>query len=378
MRSGYWWSFAAIGALTPFIAPYYEQLGFSGARIGVLVALPAVAVAFLAPVWGAVSDSLSLHRLVLRVALLLTALASLALTQAASFAPMLALVALLAFFNAPVPSLMDSYGVAISERSGKSYGSLRVWGSLGYMASVFVLGRLMGEDVTRLFLVAYAAFLLLACLSTLGLPRLAGQAAGPLWGSVRAVARNRPLLALLLTTYLISSGAAAMYNYLGIHLGRLGAGSELLGDAFALSAASELPVLFFGARLLARLGASRLMGLAIAVFVVRLAAYGALPSPVWVLPVQLLHGLSFGAFLMASVTLVHGLSGRGLAATAQGLLTSMSFGFGSITGSLVGGVLLDRIGTVGLFRVAAAVMLLALGVYVASARALGIGATRSG
>jgi PPP family 3-phenylpropionic acid transporter len=368
MRGAYWWAFGAIGTLTPFIAPYYKELGFSGTEIGVLVALPATGVAFFAPIWGAIADSRANHRLVLRAALLIPAMLGLLLTQLREFWPIFLLVATLALLYAPAAPLIDSYGLMISERHMRSYGSLRVWGSLGFTAGVFVVGELMGADVTALFLLAYSACLLLACLCTLRLPRLSERSAGPLWGGLGAVARNGPLVALLLTTFLISSSASAMYGFLSIHLRELGGSAELVGRAFALNAASELPVVAFGAWFLSRLGSTKLLGLAIVVYIIRFIAYALIPDPEWVLPVQLLHGLSYGAFLMASVTLVHGLAGRQLAATAQGLLTSMSFGFGSISGSLVGGVLLDRIGTVGIFWIAAGVMTLTLGVYVATVR----------
>ena len=87
-------------------------------------------------------------------------------------------------------------------------------------------------------------------------------------------------------------------------------------------------------------------------------------------PLQVLHGLSYGAFLIASVTLARRLAGPGHAATAQSLLTAVSFGLGSITGSLVGGALLDCVGT-------AAIMLLALVVFVVGERvAAGLRPTR--
>jgi PPP family 3-phenylpropionic acid transporter len=62
---------------------------------------------------------------------------------------------------------------------------------------------------------------------------------------------------------------------------------------------------------------------------------------------------------MASVTLIHQLAGRSRAATAQGVLASISGGFGAITGSLTGGILLDRVGAVGVLRVATAGMAVA-------------------
>lgn len=368
MRFDYWWTFAAVGALTPFITLYYRELGLSGLQIGILASLPPLAVAMMAPIWGAIADSFAIHRLVLRVALLVTTLLAIALTQVTSFVWILPIMAALAFVNAPVPSLTDSYGMTISERRSRSYGSLRVWGSLGYTAAVWVIGWLMGESVSSLFLVAYAACLLLACVSTLGLPPLSERSTGPVWSGLSSVIRNRRMLVLLITSYLISTSAMVMYSFLGIHLSELGGSAELIGTAFALNAISELPVIAFGAWFLSRLGSTRLLGLAILVYVVRLVAYSLLPAPEWVLAVQLLHGFSYGAFLMASVTLAHRLAGREQAATAQGLLTSMSFGFGSITGSLIGGALLDTIGTTGIFRLAALVMLLTFAVYVVGAR----------
>ncbi len=67
---------------------------------------------------------------------------------------------------------------------------------------------------------------------------------------------------------------------------------------------------------------------------------------------------------------VRTLQGPARAATAQGLLTSMSLGFGAITGTLVGGLLLDHIGAVGIFRVAGAGMLVACVSYRCSMRVI--------
>jgi MFS transporter, PPP family, 3-phenylpropionic acid transporter len=167
---------------------------------------------------------------------------------------------------------------------------------------------------------------------------------------------------------LLSSGAAIMSVLLGIHVQDLGGTASLVGLAFAVSAASELPVVAFGGWLLRRLGPRRLVALAIVVYALRFVAFSALSVPAWVVPIQALHGLSYGAFLMASVTLAHRLAGREHAATAQALLAATSFGLGSITGSLVGGALLDHVGTVGLFRGAAMLMGVTLAVLIAGER----------
>jgi MFS transporter, PPP family, 3-phenylpropionic acid transporter len=145
-----------------------------------------------------------------------------------------------------------------------------------------------------------------------------------------------------------------------------------VGAAFSISAASELPVIAFGGWLMARLGARRLIVVALLAYLGRFIAFGFITVPEWLIAAQLLHGLSFGAFLVASVTLAHRLAGREHTATAQALLSTMSFGFGSITGSLVGGALLDQVSTFTIFRGVAVLMLLTLVIFVVGNRVVGL------
>jgi PPP family 3-phenylpropionic acid transporter len=216
----------------------------------------------------------------------------------------------------------------------------------------------------------------MALLTLSGLPpmteRHALPAPGPFGAGLASLRENRPLMLLLLIAFMISCGGAVMNIYLGIHLEALDGTSELVGPAFAISAASELPIIAFGGWFLRHLGPPRLIALAILIYALRYMVFSVAPSGLWLLPAQTLHGLSYGVFLMASVTLAHRLAGPAHAATAQGLLTAMSFGFGSIAGSLIGGAFLDRIGTDGLFRGAALMMMLSLGVLIAGQRRIGL------
>lgn len=371
ISGGYFWYYAAIGAFTPFVALYFREIGFSGVQVGMLTALPSVGVALAGPVLGALADSLGMHRWVLRLGLLLGAAIALVVSLLDAFAVVFPAMIMLALVLGAAPSLLDSYAVATSERIGGSYGFLRVWGSIGYMAAVLVIGWVMGDRVSSMLFIGYAVCLGLALLAVASLPPLADRRAQPLLTGIRTVAGNKPLMLLLLVAFLLSSGAAVMNIYLGIHLESIGGSASLIGVAFALSAASELPVVAFGGWFLNRLGAVRLAGLAILVYIGRFIGFSVITDPEVMLGVQLFHGLSYGAFLMASVTLAHRLAGRDQAATAQALLTAMSFGFGSIAGSLVGGAFLDVIGTDGLFRGAAVLMGVTLVVLIAGNRAAG-------
>lgn len=372
VRAGYFMYFGAIGALMPFAALYYRDLGFDGLQVGMLTALPSLAAALLGPLWGAVSDALGIHRWVIRGALAIAAITAFATAQASAFLPILLLIGLLSFASVPIAPLLDSYGVTVSERSGRSYGSLRVWGSIGYMAAVLVVGWLMGDDVTSLLLVAHGVLVGFALLAVFRLPKLSERRTAPLLDGLKAIMQNRPAILLLLVAFLLSVGAAVISIYLGIRIQDIGGSASQVGLAFAVASGSELPVIAASAWLLNRLGAPRLVALAIVVYAVRFIAFSVITVPEWLLPFQALHGLSYGAFMMASVTLIHRLAGQQRAATAQALLTAVSMGFGSITGSLVGGALLDYIGTVGLFRIAAVLMAITLAVLLVGVRVVGL------
>lgn len=360
IRIAYWWYFAALGCLLPYLALYFQRLGFSGTEIGILSTISPIAVALCAPLWGMIADGRGAHRAVLRWGLLIIGLLGLALTQMTGFWPILLIMAGIGAFSSPIPAMIDSYSVTIGAAQQRSYGQLRLWGSLGYSVVTWLIGWYMGGTVTNAFLVAYGATAILAFGATFGLPQLSQRTSGPAWNGLKAVLSQPAMIVLLLTAFLATSSTGIVFNFFGIYVAALGGSAQLLGTATALSALAEMPVLMFGAYLLDRFGSHRVLVLAVAIYCVRFAAYTLLPSATWILPLQLLHGFTFGAFLMASVTLAYQLVGEEYAATAQGLLSAMSYGFGAIVGSLLGGVLLDAIGVIPLYRVATLIMVAAL------------------
>lgn len=350
---GYFWFYAAIGALMPFMALYYRGLGFSGAQLGILLALPSLGSAVIGPLLGALSDSLGIHRWVLRGGLVTSILAILLVARVDTFAAMLPAIALLTLGSLPIPPLLDAYALWTSERTGRAFGSLRLWGSLGYTATVLLIGWLLADDVSTLIQFAYAGCLAATLVFILPLGSLGERQTSPMLRGLRDVLAMRPLLLLLLVAYLLAVGAALANTYFGVHIDAIGGTSAQLGVAFAIAAISEIPVIAGAGWLMRHVGPYRLIQLAIVVWGLRFVAYSLITEPALIFPVQMVHGLSYGAFLIASVPLAHRLAGRARAATAQALLTAMSFGFGSITGTLAGGLLLDVIGTRGLFAGAA-------------------------
>lgn len=363
----YWWFFAGMAAFGPFLSIYYKQIGLSDSQIGLLSAVIPLATAILAPVMGMLADRWNAHRLILRLALIGSAVVVTLMIRASSFEHFLPLIILLALVFAPITSLIDSFAVTISQRTRTAFGRMRVNGSIAFMIMAFVLGRIMGNSVQSYFLLIYAACLLMCCVSTIGLSPMQGPASQRFNQNSASMLRQPALLILLLTGFLSAIGSSIIFNFQGLFVKHLGGSTALVGAASSVAALSEMPMMFLGGWMVLRLGGRRMVALSLVMYILRALSLSLMPSADWIVPVQILHGFSFGIFMMASVNLVYELAGAELAATAQGLLAS-AVSFGVILGAIAGGIIIDHYGFVNVFRASALMALLALLVFVAGSR----------
>jgi PPP family 3-phenylpropionic acid transporter len=142
----------------------------------------------------------------------------------------------------------------------------------------------------------------------------------------------------------------------------IGADGNMMGYALAVSTISEVPILFFGNRLLKKFGARKLMALAMLIAGARLLATAAFNTPMLVLLIQFVSGLTFPLMWMAGVSYTEENAPPGMSATAQGLFNAVVFGFGTAMGGFLGGLLLGSLGGRGMYFVFAVIVLVAVAI----------------
>ena len=104
-------------------------------------------------------------------------------------------------------------------------------------------------------------------------------------------------------------------------------------------------------RVIGKIGSKGLLMIAFIMFAVRWMLLSFVHTPFWALTIQLLHGPSFASFLVGSVTFIQERTPEGLNPTALAIFNPVTYGLGSIVGSLLGGYLLDQVGMSVLFQV---------------------------
>ncbi len=340
----YFFIYAAMAALMPFLTLYYERLGLSGKQIGILAAIPPLITFLSAPLFGFIADLTQRPRLLLGISVSSVALGIYSLTVVDSFPGLILVVIFYAFFFAPILPIVDRSTLSVLGVRKDQYGKQRLWGAIGWGLIAPVAGLLVDRGgMNWTFYASAATFMsLLFLIRFIPVNTVLGRES--FWKGFKQLFGNWPVIVFFVVALGGGIGLAMIHHYLFLYLDGLGASSITMGWALSLATISELIVMYYSDRLLRWWGASGLLLFALGSLAVRLLAMAFAASPEWVLLLQLLHGPTFAGLWMAGVAYVSEIAPPGLETTSQGMLTGFVMGLGSTIGALLGGILFDEVG----------------------------------
>ncbi|XP_066980576.1 major facilitator superfamily domain-containing protein 6-like [Macrobrachium rosenbergii] len=105
----------------------------------------------------------------------------------------------------------------------------------------------------------------------------------------------------------------------------------------------EVPFLFLSSFIIKKLGNVRTFSGVLVILTMRCFLYSCVTNPWYFLPIEFLHGPSFGLLYPNMITYANALAPKGAQATIQGIVKSTFVG-GVSLGGLIGGVLLEKFG----------------------------------
>jgi len=349
--SFYFLNFAAFASLLPFFVIFYQGLGFTGTQIGLLTGIPPLITMFAAPFGTGLADSTRRHKLIMSIGLISAVGMALLLPAIKNFAIIFAIIALYNIFMAPVGSLADSATMTMLGEEKAMYGRVRLGGTFGWAIIAPIAGLLVQNYGLNIAFWLFAGIMLLNLLVSLKFDFGKHEDHESSNGGIKELLSNRNWIFFLAAALLAGIGAFSVASYLYPYMAELGATKTQMGFASFLATVTELPIFFFGNRLVKRYGSYPLFIGALALMGIRSLLLAAAFTPFMVYVVQVLGGITFPAMWLAGVSYAEENAPAGLKSTAQGLFGAMSFGFGSAVGGFMGGILLESIGGRSMFFV---------------------------
>ncbi len=357
----YFFYFAALGVLVPYWGLYLKSLGFSALQIGQLMAIPMV-TKFVAPfVWGWLGDHLGYRMAIVRLGALLTSIIFVSVFWLQGFWELgLAMVLFSFFWNAVLPQF-EAVVLCYLGDDITRYAQIRLWGSVGFIATVLVLGLLVDlQGPAAVLPVLFSIYGVIWFTSLL----IADPTQKPHpveQPGIISVLLKPSVMAFLVACFLLQAGHGVYYGFYSIYMEELGYSKTVIGQLWALGVIAEVIVFIFMHRLLKAMGARNVLILSLLLAALRWYLIGHFNDSLIVLFfAQTLHAATFGTFHAAAIHLVHHYftgrhQGRG-----QALYSSLSFGFGGALGTVLSGYLWEDAGATVVFNISIAVSLLAL------------------
>ena len=357
----YFCYFSLLGATAPFLALYFDHLGFSAARIGELVAIPMLMRCVAPNLWGWLGDYSGRRLAIVRFGAVCTLLCFAGIFISQSYAWLALIMALHAFFWHAVLPQFEVITLAHLREQAARYSQVRLWGSIGFIVAVVGLGQLF--ELLSLNAYPWALVLIMAGIvaSSFWVPnaqplmRPSSQEQG---GFLRQL-RRPGILAFYLSVGLMQLSNGPYYTFLTLHLEALGYARGVIGQLWALGVLAEIVLFLFMARLLARYSLRTVLLASFLITALRWLLLGTLADQLAVLLVaQLMHAATFGSFHAAAIHFVQ----RSFADRQQGqgqALYAALTGVGGAIGALLSGYSWNSLGPAWTFAIASLVALAA-------------------
>ncbi len=360
LSSFYLCYFALLGSTAPFLALYFDHLGFSAARIGELVAIPMLMRCIAPNIWGWLGDYTGRRLAIVRFGAVCTLLTFSLIFISKSYAWLALVMALHAFFWHAVLPQFEVITLAHLQGQASRYSQIRLWGSIGFIITVVALGRLFEWLSLDIYPVALVVIMAAIVISSLWVPNAQPQQGDRLAGEgFLKQLRSPGVLAFYLCVALMQMSHGPYYTFLTLHLERLGYSRGVIGMLWALGVVAEVLVFLVMSRILTRFSVRRVLMASFLLAAVRWVLLGTFAEFLWVLLfAQTLHAATFGSFHAAAIHFVQRSFGARQQGQGQALYAALA-GTGGALGALYAGYSWNALGPAFTFSIASVAALAA-------------------
>ncbi|MFD0678126.1 MULTISPECIES: MFS transporter [unclassified Paenibacillus] len=334
--------YATTAALMPFLPIYFGHKGYSSSQIGLLMMFGPFVAIFAQPLWGYLGDRYNTLKLIIFSLWVMTIASSVGIFHTDGYGWAFIFMMLLYFFMLSSVPLLDSITVKATLQAGKSYGSVRLWGSLGFTLIALIAGSVLDAlgGIQHIPLLYWSIWVLpLVLLIFLKDEKGSGQRITA--SAVLSIVKNKQFLWFLVLVFILIVPHRMNDGLLVLHLKDLGASDSMAGWAWALAAVSEVPTFALLSRYMHRFHELALLGVVAILYTIRWILYAVIMDPTILTLMQVMQSVTFAVFWIVSVQYAVRLVPEEMRSTGLALLSAVFLGLAGLAGGFVGGFIKD-------------------------------------
>lgn len=344
--------FGLVGIFLPFFPVWLESRGLTAAEIGLVMSAILWVRVISNPLAAQIADRRGERRRLVTLLSLLGALTAALYLGAWGFWPIVAVALLHTAVQSPVMPLSENLILLTLRERRLDYGRLRAWGSVAFIVTSMGAGALLEGSDPVLIMPLIVGGLLLVTVTCSTLPDARPPPATGTGWTIGELLTNRLFLLFVVCAALNMASHAVLHAFASLHWRAAGVPEAMIGVLWAVGVVAEIVLFAFSGVFLRRLGVGGMLCLGAAAGIVRWIGLG-LTTEVWALvPIQALHGLTFGASHLGAMHFIQQAVPPRLSATAQGLYSAISMGLFVGATTAFSGVLYETLGG-GAFHVMA-------------------------
>ena len=344
LSSFYFFYFSALGAFLPFWPLYLNYKSFTPYEIGVITGTM-IGTKIIAPnVWGWIADKTGLRHRVIQLGALSCFIIFTFASSMESFSGMVALIFLFSFFwNASLPQF-EAVTMTSLGSSYNNYSQIRLWGSLGFILSVFSLSFLTQNYGIEVVPTCILSFLFLTFITTLFVKNTnANQKKHN--NSLLSIALKPAVIGILLSCFLMQVSHGPFYAFFAIYLTENSYSTNSIGFIWSLGVIAEILIFIKISSWIPKYGLQNLFIVSFLFASSRWLLISFFPESVIIMTLAtLFHAITYGMYHAVSISLIHEYFTEELQGRGQALYSSISFGLGGSIGSIYSGYFWESLG----------------------------------
>ncbi len=336
-------TYFAMSAFSSVLSVYLVGIGKSATEMSFIVSASGIFSFLILPVTGYLCDRTGRPRLISSILLVLLGIFAILFGTTKTVWALFILDGLIMSFVSSVMPVSERLAGACRFR----YGTLRVWGTLGYAAGAQVAGVIIGNFPPMALFGSVAGFAVLAVLGFAGAENpedntdsSSSKSRAPL----KSFLEHPHFLLYLLIAFLFYAAYGVNMNYAPLLLEEMGVSTNAIGTVLFVGTLTEIPIILFSNRFMDRFSGKNLLLADFGMSILQYLIYSFVKSPVIVVAAVVLLRASAGSlFMMLILKIVSNLVSFDLRTTGISVVNSAT-NLGMVVMQNISGFIADAAG----------------------------------